>query len=281
MLAAAVIGPLPQLNAYYRDPVYWREDFRRAAEYVMDKSVPGDTVVLLGCSQPIMQYYRGPAQVIAFPQHGDSVQDEGEVVSLLRQHVNPGTSVRLVMHSWPTVDPQGLVEGQLRARCELLGEHWQRDTGQRPIRVINLAACDAGFALEPRHPIDAVWGDQVALSAYRLDGFRPGGLAHVILWWRTLRRPDKDYSVFVHLLDAQGQMIKQFDKLPLSDFYPMRAWPVNVVQRDDYPIYIRPSANLDGAWLAIGVYDRWTSQRLLVRQDGDPAGDYIRIPLAQ
>jgi hypothetical protein len=261
--------------------VYWREDFRRAAQFLMDKSEPGDTVVLVGSSQPVMQYYQGPAGALVFPQQGDSVQSEAEVVSLLRQHVNPGHSVRLVMYSWPTVDPQGLVEGQLRTRCDLKGEHWQSETGQRPIRVINFAACDADFVVEPRVPIDAMWGDQVALSAYRLDHFVSGGLAHVVMWWRTLRRPDQDYSVFVHLLDAQGEMIKQSDKLPLSDFYPMRAWPLNTEQRDDYPIYIRPQANLEGAWLAIGLYDRQTGDRLPVIRDGVPIGDFIRIPLAE
>jgi uncharacterized membrane protein len=281
LLVAALVGPFPQLNAYYADPAYWREDFRRAAEYVKEKSVPGDTAILLGCSQPIMQYYDGPAEALVFPQRGDSVQDEEQVVALLRQYVNPGRSVRLVMHSWPTVDPQGLVEGQLRTRCEVRGEHWQRETGQRPIRVINFAACDPDFSVEPRQPIDAVWGDQVALRAYRLDEFMSGSEAHVILWWRALRRPDMDYTVFVHLVDARGEMIKQFDKLPLSDFYPMRAWPLNVDQRDRYPLYIRPSAELKGAWLAIGLYDRRTGQRLPVRQDGFPAGDFIRIPLAK
>ncbi|MBL7199790.1 MAG: glycosyltransferase family 39 protein [Anaerolineae bacterium] len=281
VLASALIAPLPQLNAVYHDPAYWREDFRRAAQFLMDKSEPGDTVVLVGSSQPIMQYYRGPAEVLIFPQEGDSVQDEQEVVSSLRKHVNPGRDVRVVMYSWPTVDPQALVEGQLRTNCELRGEHWQSETGQRPIRVMNFGACDADFVVEPRDPIDAIWGDQVALRAYRLDHFAPGRLAHVVMWWQTLRHPDQDYSVFVHLLDAQGQMIKQFDKLPLSDFYPMRAWPLQADQRDDYPLYIRPQADLEGAWLAIGLYDSRTEQRLPVSKDGIPVGDYLRIPLAR
>jgi hypothetical protein len=281
LLVVAAVGPLPHLWAYYHDPAYWREDFRRAAEYVMDTSAPGDTVILLGSYQPIMQYYAGPADVLRFPQAGDSVQSEEQVVALLRQHVRPGSRVRVVMYSWPTVDPQSLVEGQLRTDCQVRGEHWQEETGQRPIRIMNFAACEGRFALEPRRAIDAVWGDQVALDAYRLEGFRPGTLAHVVLWWRALRRPERNYTVFVHLLDAQGEMIKQFDKLPLSDFYPMQAWPLGVVQRDDYPLYVRESAPLEGAWLAIGLYDRQTGDRLPVYRDGVLVGDHIRISLAE
>ena len=65
LLFAALLAPLPQLRAYYMQETYWREDFRRAAQYVMEKTDVGDTVVLLGSFQPIMQYYRGPALVAA------------------------------------------------------------------------------------------------------------------------------------------------------------------------------------------------------------------------
>jgi mannosyltransferase len=279
LLCIVLMSPLSQLRAYYTDEAYWREDFRRAAQYVMEKTDAGDTVVLLGSSQPIMQYYRGLAQVLRFPQRGDSVQSEQEVVDVLREGVRPGASVRLVMYSWETVDPQSLVEGQLRARCEFRGEHWQKETGQRPIRVLNFALCDGDFAVEPRRPFDAVWDGQIALGGYHLIDVAPGSRARVILWWRTLRRPDRDYSVFVHLLGADGLKIAQYDKLPLSDFYPMRAWPLEVDQRDSYPLKIPGEADLQGAYLAVGLYDARSGQRLPVAQAGLPAADLVRIPL--
>ena len=280
LLLAVLVAPLPQLYAYYTDETYWREDFRRAAQYVIEKTGAGDALVLLGSYQPIMQYYRGPAQVLRFPQRGDSVQSEQEVVDVLGHGVQPGASVRLVMYSWETVDPQSLVEGQLRAHCEFRGEHWQRETGQRPIRVLNFAACSGDFALEPRQAIDAVWDGQIALRGYHLVDLAPGSRAHVVLWWQALRRPDRDYSVFVHLMDAQGTRIAQHDKLPLNDFYPMRAWPQDVDQRDSYPLRVPAEADLQGAWLAIGLYDARTGQRLPVAHAGVPAGDWVRIPLS-
>ncbi len=276
LLAATLIGPLPQLNRYYHNPRYWREDFRRAAHYLMDKSAPGDTVVLVGCAPPIMQYYRGPAEVLAFPRRGDSVQGEEEVISLLRRHVNPGRRVRLVLYSWPTVDPQGLVEGQLRMHCELRGEHWQTETGQRPIRIVNFASCQTDFTPEPRQVVNAILGEQIMLHAYHLIDMRPGRQAQVVIWWRAIRRPDKNYTAFVHLLNAQGKVIAQFDKLPLSDFYPMRAWPLNLDQRDAYPLDVPKGTDLKGAWLAVGLYDHRTGRRLLV----SGGGDFVRIPVA-
>jgi hypothetical protein len=286
LLVAVLAAPLPQLRAMYRDPAYWREDFERAAAYVMDKAGPEDTVALVGSLQPVGHYYRGPAPVVRFPLRGDSVQDESEVVSLLSEYVRPGGSVRLVLYSWETVDPQGLVEGQLRAHCEFRGEHWQRETGQRPIRVVNFVACDGQFALEPRQPVDIVWDGQVALRGVRIVDLEPGSRARVLLWWRTLRRPDREYSVFVHLVDRHGTMIVQYDKLPLNAFYPMRAWPLEVDQRDAYPLKVPAGADLRGAWLAIGLYDARDGLRLPVdAAQSDPAGwasgDHIRVPLDQ
>lgn len=278
LLAAAIAGPFLHLLAYYRGPEYWREDFRRAAQYAMDTSGQGDAVVLLGSYQPVMHYYRGEAAVVRFPQQGDSVQSEQEVVRTLNGAIQPSSQVRLVMYSWPTVDPQGLVEGALRARCRLQGEHWQRETGQRPIKILNLEACQR-FEVEPRTAVDVAYGDQVALRAFRLIRFEPGQQAHVFLWWRTLRRPDRNYSAFVHLVGPDGEIITQYDHLPLSDFYPMQAWPVGVDQRDDYPLNLPADLDLEGTWLAVGLYDRASSVRLPISVEGRPAGDAFRIEL--
>ena len=278
LLAAAIVGPLSQLGATYSDPAFWREDFRRAAQYAMDTSGRGDAVVLVGSYQPVMQYYRGDAAVVRFPEQGDSVRSEKEVVHALNQAIRPDSQVRLVMYSWPTVDPQGLVEGALRDRCRLQGEHWQRKEGLRPLKVLNFEGC-ARFEVGPQRPVDVVLGDQLALTAYRLIHFVPGQQAHVFLWWRTLRRPDKNYSAFVHLVGADGQIVKQFDHLPLSDYYPMQAWPTGVDHRDDYPLNLPADVSLDGAWLAIGLYDRASGTRLPVLVDGQPAGDAFQVAL--
>jgi len=279
VLLAAVSGPLPQLNAYYHDPRYWREDFRRAAQYLMAQSMPEDTVILLGSSQPIMQYYQGPAAVLRFPQQRDSVQSEQEVVTLLRQYVNPGSSVRVAMYSWSTVDPQGLVEGQLRTGCTFRGEHWQTETGESPIRILNFAECGADFGPERREALDAVWDGQVSLSAYHFPDWDGAQRVYVVLWWRTLRRPDQNYSVFVHLVDSTGTMVTQSDKLPLNDLYPMRTWPLSIDLRDTYLLKVPEGANLQRAYLLIGLYDSQTGQRLPVSRNGLPAGDSVRLPL--
>ena len=90
-------------------------------------------------------------------------------------------------------------------------------------------------------------------------------------------RPKRNYSIFVHLVGADGQMIAQFDHLPLNSFYPMQAWPIGVDQRDDAPLNLPEGVSLEGAWLAVGVYNLASMQRLDVSVDGQAVGDYVRI----
>jgi hypothetical protein len=59
----------------------------------------------------------------------------------------------------------------------------------------------------------------------------------------------------------------------------MRAWPTDIEQRDDYPLKLPADLDLDGAWLAIGLYDRKSGARLPVRVDGEPLGDFYRVLL--
>jgi hypothetical protein len=59
----------------------------------------------------------------------------------------------------------------------------------------------------------------------------------------------------------------------------MRAWPLEVDQRDSYPLKIPGEADLQGAYLAVGLYDARSGQRLPVAQAGLPAADLVRIPL--
>jgi hypothetical protein len=59
----------------------------------------------------------------------------------------------------------------------------------------------------------------------------------------------------------------------------MRAWPVDVDHRDSYPLKISADADLEGGWLAVGLYDARNGRRLPVVEDGESVGDFVRIAL--
>ena len=71
----------------------------------------------------------------------------------------------------------------------------------------------------------------VALSGgLTMQGFRapqqiePGGRLIVETSWRATERLPGDYHLFVHMLDAQGKMVAQFDGVPGEDTFPTTSW---------------------------------------------------------
>lgn len=82
------------------------------------------------------------------------------------------------------------------------------------------------------------------------------------LYWRTDRVIAGDYSIFIHVLDTQGQVVGQMDGTPYDNRYPLWAWqPGQIIedQRNLATIQVDPE-EVDA--VAVGVYDLDTGERL-------------------
>jgi hypothetical protein len=82
------------------------------------------------------------------------------------------------------------------------------------------------------------------------------------LYWQTSRPIAHDYSIFVHLLDQQGNLLGQKDGAPYEGLYPLRNWQPGqiIIDRRQLPELGKTMTQLDT--LAIGVYDPVTGERL-------------------
>ncbi len=110
----------------------------------------------------------------------------------------------------------------------------------------------------PEHPLDLTLGSQIALIGYDLTAGDP---LHLTLYWRCLAAPTDDYTVFVHLLDAQGNIAVQADSQPRGGVYPTAIWTPGEVIPDEF---VLPTAGLAAGdyRLAVGLYHLASSQRL-------------------
>jgi len=92
----------------------------------------------------------------------------------------------------------------------------------------------------------------------------------VRLTWQVLEPPAPDVTVFVHLLDANGNLIAQADGDPLAGTFPFAQWPAGLIVRDQRAIEVSGS----GLSLRVGLYDRATGERLMaLSADGAPFAD--------
>jgi hypothetical protein len=104
----------------------------------------------------------------------------------------------------------------------------------------------------------ARFGDTIRLLGHRAE--RRDGALDLTLYWQASALPDRDYQVFVHLLDGAGQIIGQDDGPPMGGYYPTSAWLPGQIVADLHHIPLPEGASL--AAIAVGLYDLGSGQRL-------------------
>lgn len=115
-------------------------------------------------------------------------------------------------------------------------------------------------------PAAAEFGTAIELLGY--DAPPAAGELAVTLYWRARRPPDQDYTVFVHLLDASGQIVAQADSPPRGGTYPTSVWDTGEVVADEHAIRLPEGLPAGEYWLRVGLYSAG-ADRLPVRDGGD------------
>lgn len=97
----------------------------------------------------------------------------------------------------------------------------------------------------------------------------PGNTLAFTLYWRLLQKPDRQYTFFAHLLDADGQVIAGFD----ANDYPTSFWnPDGGETLLSYmPLWIPPETPPGEYQVEIGVYHQASGQRLSIWNKAETA----------
>jgi len=138
--------------------------------------------------------------------------------------------------------------------------------------AVNLGAVKiAPLAVEtavPEHTLDVDFGGQVRLVGYDMQ--REGAALRLHTYWQALQPLAVDYTIFVHLLGENGDLIVQHDAQPQSGRYPTSIWDVGELVVDEVELSWPPVAA--PAQIAIGLYRLDTGERLPVMgSDGETA----------
>jgi hypothetical protein len=113
--------------------------------------------------------------------------------------------------------------------------------------------------------------DRIALRGYRVEGeARPGGRLELTYAWQALSQPRRIYSVFNHLLTADGQHLTQADGWPQGGVVLTNQWRPGEYIEDSHTIEIPADAPAGPYLLAVGLYDAATEERLSAFQEGHP-----------
>jgi len=154
--------------------------------------------------------------------------------------------------------------------------------GRAP-RVASLLVGQASIAepseVSARHPRREILGGTIALLGYDIASarVRPGETVMLTLYWQATQGVDGNFTVFVHVLNEEGQVMAQQDNEPNGGQYPTSAWVPGEVIRDTYAIPLPPELPSGRYLLSIGMYAWPSLKRLPVTLDGAKQGDTIAL----
>ncbi|MHB9032637.1 MAG: ArnT family glycosyltransferase [Anaerolineae bacterium] len=135
-------------------------------------------------------------------------------------------------------------------------------------------------AATPQVILNTNLGDKVLLIGYDLSTteLAPGGKWQVTLYWKPLVPMSLNYTVFVHLLDENGESVAQMDEQPVNNRYPTSLWQLQDTVTDVHTIILParlPSASYS---LSIGMYLLDTGERLPIVPSAPTETDIILGP---
>jgi hypothetical protein len=267
----------------------------------------GGRVKLLGCSVIGEEFKPGESIPITLLWQGlESSSDQytllvwledkagiktGEHESPLSERHPPATWQRgEVVRDWESFLVPGDTEDgryRLRAQIQVDGKALPRLLYLLPVSsVIDLGEIqvrgrERSFDVPSmEHEVGLRFGDSVKLLGYDLTPSQagPGDTLALTLYWQALGATDTSYSVFIHLLNQQGDIVAQRDSVPGQGALPTTSWVEGEVITDPCEIPI-PSDVPSGTYtIIVGLYDASSGERLPVLDAGGHlVGDHVDL----
>ena len=166
--------------------------------------------------------------------------------------------------------PAGLPPGRYVLRVGLYdpatGSRLAQPDGSTSLLLASLPLGPAARPTPPPNPRLISFANGISLTGYDLSATRlaSGSPLTVVLFWHTDTYVDRDLSVFVHLVGADGKPLAQADGPPQLGAYPTSSWNPGQDVADVHSLSI-PRALPPGTYrLLVGLYDQPAATRILL-----------------
>ncbi len=156
------------------------------------------------------------------------------------------------------------------------------------LRVVNTGLANVptieitgSLPLAAEQKITTAFGDHIYLRGYNVfpTAISPGGAVSVTLYWQTNGRLDTMYTVFNHLINAEGELAAQQDGMPLNNTWPTTCWRPGEMIADTHTITIDHDTPPGTYTLFTGLYMADTGVRLPV--GGQPPTDALILGMVE
>lgn len=182
--------------------------------------------------------------------------------------------------------PPTLPPGEYQLMLALIGPDGRplAVDGQTQVQLRTIETIDRPHNFEPPAPqieLEVSFGGQAKLVGADLPQteVEPGGHLPLTLYWQAVQPFDRDWKVFVHLIDSRGDIISQQDQVPGAGQFPTTGWLPNEYLTDSYnlPIPADVAGGEESYQLRIGLYDANDGTRLPVMEADQIVGDHVML----
>jgi hypothetical protein len=285
----------------------------RPAEYPTDKWVPvehsilsplGDDVALIGYDSGLAVAERKPGELISLTLYWRALQeiDESYTVRFTLQGDRPGQHAlwegvpvngryptqtwqanEVVRDPWQLDLPASLPSGTYDLELALVGENG-REVGRLALESFTVVGREHDFTFDQPPAViqRARFGEDVQFLGYDLKGgiagerLAPGQELQVTLFWQAEATPDRNYTVFVQILDEAGRVRVQHDGQPGDGVLITTTWAPGEYVSDRHTLVLPDDLPTGDYRLIAGMYLPDSGERLSVYdQTGQPVGDHI------
>jgi len=271
-LALAAFVSLPH---YYFDPAYAKSpDWRAVAAYLQTTARPEEVVVLNLPDPAFYYYYRGPMPAVDSPPASLDVVGLPAVETQLQTLRDHYQHIRFFFSPSPLYDLEGFVGQWLETCCEKTA-----DTFVYGFRVQTFDTPSGSLAARQPYPVEFEKG--ITLTGYRVlnPQLRAGEAIHLTLYWTARGKVAESYTVFVHVLAADGYNVAGADSPPRNSAYPTDQWQAGEDVIDPHLVPLPADMPPGDYRLDVGLYRLDTGQRLMGREASGVEGDHVLLPV--
>lgn len=271
--AAGALGVILALNllslsGWYTDPRFIKSDYGATLQALLARLGPRDVILLNNSEQQaLFDFYvpdRAGRAIVTLSN--DDVLTADSAARALGRATRDHERAWLVSFGDPAVyDP------------ERDAERWLSDHGFRSLFESHLGFEIARYELadalpgEPTQTAAVTFGEGIHLTGLdiRPQPAAPGGALLVTLFWRADSPISARYTVFTHLIDAQGWLAAQFDGEPAGGARPTPGWTPGATVIDRRAIPLPPDLTPGRYTLRVGLYTQPGLARLpIIASDG-------------
>jgi len=133
------------------------------------------------------------------------------------------------------------------------------------------------------NPVRVNFGDKVALAGYDVNArlIRAGETLSVTLYWQASNQLLIDYSMFIHFVDAHGQVIAADDGLPYTQPKRTTRWAPGQLMREVRLLRLPADAPAGLYEIELGTFSETEGRLPIVAPDGHYLGETLDLVQAR